>query len=248
MNVVGIFTPMTRGGNIWVGHPSAVRAAPVCSITLEADPRSLYFVLADGRVAHESCVPSDVANDWLRRLCGTWGKTPWADLLDCPETLAWLRSTDPAVLPPDLVNAVRHDTWVAPQHRWLGRLAADTKAEFDRLARAKEDRKATHAHLGYVGTVGVRQVLAVRVVEIRSLGTVESEFKTEERFLVKMVELGTGNHLVWWTGENLALEDGFEGELAATVIKHEEYNDCPVTTVNRVSEKIPETLKKKGGK
>ncbi len=87
----------------------------------------------------------------------------------------------------------------------------------------------------HLGTVGERRLFELTVTSIRSLGIQEFNGKASERFLCKMVD-PHGNDVVWFTGENLALDEGVTYTVKATVTKHDEYQGRKQTLVNRLAD------------
>jgi predicted Kef-type K+ transport protein len=81
----------------------------------------------------------------------------------------------------------------------------------------------------HVGTVGERRLFDLTVLSIKSLGVGEYG----ESFLCSMRD-ALGNDVVWFTGENLALNEGDVVTARATVTKHDEFNGRRQTRVNRL--------------
>jgi len=89
---------------------------------------------------------------------------------------------------------------------------------------------------GHVGTPKTRCPIRVRVVQIQDLG-VHPDYG--QRFLCRMETADTKDEVVWFTGENLDLEEGQEVDVVARIEEHGVFNGKNQTRVTRLKRKDP---------
>lgn len=95
--------------------------------------------------------------------------------------------------------------------------------------RNRPEKKQAEAEGERIGTVGERVELRVRVTKIS--GPYPGDYG--DSYLCAM-ETDTGEQVIWWTGENLALEEGQQYDIRGTVQAHGEYNGRKQTRLSRV--------------
>lgn len=79
-----------------------------------------------------------------------------------------------------------------------------------------------------------KQRVETRIKVLRINGPFAGEFG--DSWLCVMEEVSTGNSCVWWTGDNLAFDEGKEYDIRGTVKKLDVYNGKRQTQLSRVKE------------
>lgn len=123
----------------------------------------------------------------------------------------------------------REDKWQAERPAILARAEAEAQAERE----ARDADASRLAHSQWVGVVGQRLTLSVRVTDVRKF----DDGSFGPRFMVRMRD-DSGNVLVWWTGAPLARD--FSGPVRLTVKDHNIHLGEHQTVVTRVGEARPE--------
>lgn len=150
------------------------------------------------------------------------------DIVKATKALAWVRDELEAGENNYLRNLKVACASDSVDYRGAGIVASAISA-YIRATEVKAEQAAPIVR-SYVGTVGEKLTVKVKIVSIREF---PSDYGYNQVRVLFRMEDEKGNVITWWTSDTYGMEEGQEVTITGKVKQHETYKDIPQTVLTR---------------